>query len=839
MPAASRSAGLKVSLACDSCRSRKRKCDGVRPICGQCRANNHACAFNVHVDKRKPPSKSYVLALEARIKTLEARGQVLEQLLLDAAINVPSPESDGVDLSAFLEAGQRSSAEPDEPDEHLPEDNGASIAALLDIGKLRLEVAPSQPDPSQPPGTFTYFGPQSSRFLSGTETPQPGSGVAAREGDAPYGNPHHSTWFPLCSPEEELALLSTFWAWQRIHFPIVLSDAFLSAYNTGKHNCELVTPMLLDMMFAIGSYFGPGKEGGDGQQGERFFVRAESRVIDEINNPRVATVQALLIMAIFQMGHAKTPVAWTLNGMAVALSTRLGLHIDTTSLVEKNIMPQHIQASRDSTFWAVFTLDIIFSTNMGLHPLHSRRSISTLKPRQRSSERDTSAFIPKNRPAPPPSSDTHGGAGNGAPTIENEEIPDAVWFMLCEFMVMVDTMFTEVYAFDAPKRTAVQDCDLITKNMLAIQAFVDDFPRPLRSASAMRGTEPCLVFLHVRVCLYIILLCRPFVGPRRYSAPQGSNLPLSPADIAAERRSRSLAFGHCRTAALRTMDLLRHLPPRSPCFTTPFFIFTASTVLLLSPRDTQAMRAVRTGLACLEALERDGMWVESVIDAKQRIWGLARRWEIGALSSPDAAWHHSGPVHHSNGEQSQQQQQVQGEKAQGHYSSRSGHSHSHSHSHSQSQSQSQSQPQSQNHSQQTQQNQQNQNRSGSEPLSSTHGSPHSSLDLMSGVVPPYSPSNYEQIFMDSNVPIPWATSGGQVEPSLWLMGNTNGSAYQASWDFLLGGPAVVGVGQGDGVGQGVGGGVGVGGSRVLSNVETEELMQELRRGSGAGVSGGR
>ena len=92
--------------------------------------------------------------------------------------------------------------------------------------------------------------------------------------------------------------------------------------------------------------------------------------------------------------------------------------------------------------------------------------------------------------------------------------------------------------------------------------------------------------------------------------------------------------------------------------------------------------------------------------------------------------------------------------------------------------------------------------------------------------------------MDSNVPIPWASSGGQVEPSLWLMGNTNGSAYQASWDFLLGGPAVVGVGAGDGVG--VGQGVGVGENNVISSAEAQELMQELRRGSlGAGVNGGR
>lgn len=43
--------------------------------------------------------------------------------------------------------------------------------------------------------------------------------------------------------------------------------------------------------------------------------------------------------------------------MAVALSTRLGLHIDTTSLAVSGVMPRDVQTSRDATFWAVFTMD--------------------------------------------------------------------------------------------------------------------------------------------------------------------------------------------------------------------------------------------------------------------------------------------------------------------------------------------------------------------------------------------------------------------------------------------------------------------------------------------------
>ncbi|KAG8705048.1 hypothetical protein FRC08_001877 [Ceratobasidium sp. 394] len=254
------------------------------------------------------------------------------------------------------------------------------------------------------------------------------------------------------------------------------------------------------------------------------------------------------------------------------------------------------------------------------------------------------------------------------------------------------------------------------------------------------------------------------------------------------------------------MDLLRHLPPRSPCFTTPFFIFTASTVLLLSPRDAQAMRAVRTGLSCLEAMEKEGVWVESVIDAKQRIWGLARRWEIGVLSPTEGpSWQHSTPTRAKEEEQDHGRGVNQAHAAAYQHNSptvpypsqisspTSPTSYTPIHTANQSPTQ---------------------NRSGSEPLSSTQDSPP--LDLMAGSVPSYSPGQFEQFYLDSmpepNVAIPWA---GPIEPSLWMMGPTTGSSYQGSWDFLLSNPASMHAEA----------------HRVLTPAEAEALMQELRRGN--------
>lgn len=142
--------------------------------------------------------------------------------------------------------------------------------------------------------------------------------------------------------------------------------------------------------------------------------------------------------------------------------------------------------------------------------------------------------------------------------------------------------------------------------------------------------------------LFILLLNRPFVGPRPPAPENASELEAATA-LALERRCRSLAFDHCRKAALKIMELLRHLPRASPCFSTPYFIFSASTVLLLSPKDNQAIRGVLAGLKCLDELEADRYWVNAVIDARARIYALAQRWgatqifENLAVSSPATA----------------------------------------------------------------------------------------------------------------------------------------------------------------------------------------------------------
>jgi len=162
--------------------------------------------------------------------------------------------------------------------------------------------------------------------------------------------------------------------------------------------------------------------------------------------------------------------------------------------------------------------------------------------------------------------------------------------------------------------------------------------------SYLSSTYSYHVFLYLRLCCelkvlsppfslfihtYIILLNRPFIAPCA-SPSETSNLSADKAAAEAilMRQVRVTAFSNSRTAALQIMGLLRHVPPLSPCYSLPFLISTASTILLLTPRDLQAMDAVRAGLECLDAMYLSGFWKESARDARVRILGLAKRWAL-------------------------------------------------------------------------------------------------------------------------------------------------------------------------------------------------------------------
>ncbi|KDN47830.1 hypothetical protein RSAG8_03250, partial [Rhizoctonia solani AG-8 WAC10335] len=61
-----------ATKACNSCRRRRCKCDGVHPICGTCTFYGHECTWSQEEDARRPATKQLVESLRVRIRELES-----------------------------------------------------------------------------------------------------------------------------------------------------------------------------------------------------------------------------------------------------------------------------------------------------------------------------------------------------------------------------------------------------------------------------------------------------------------------------------------------------------------------------------------------------------------------------------------------------------------------------------------------------------------------------------------------------------------------------------------------------------------------------------------------
>lgn len=70
----------RIAQACDRCRSKKIRCDGIRPCCTQCANVGFECRTSDKLSRRAFP-RGYTESLEDRVRTLEAEVRDLKELL--------------------------------------------------------------------------------------------------------------------------------------------------------------------------------------------------------------------------------------------------------------------------------------------------------------------------------------------------------------------------------------------------------------------------------------------------------------------------------------------------------------------------------------------------------------------------------------------------------------------------------------------------------------------------------------------------------------------------------------------------------------------------------------
>ncbi|KAI1623221.1 fungal-specific transcription factor domain-containing protein [Exophiala viscosa] len=284
-------------ISCKRCQTRKIKCSRTTP-CRSCAAAGVKCEFRVDDWKRFPISAEYVSALERRATTLE--------LLLSSI-----KSSSGFERDAIIEGIDL--------DDHLPLTDASNQAGprsqfTLDMNE---SVNQSLDDSwmSDEHGVPVFHG-LGSAYSTGLVRPR-------------------RSWQKLRSiPNEKMSTvprvvfrecIQLFFDWQIPYSTLVDRNAFMHDWSSGSESGSDFSPPLLHAICALGALMS--QDQNIRALADLFAAAANDELsVESCWVPRLATCQALLLCAVFNLGHGDSSKAWMNSGLAFRMAQDLGIN---------------------------------------------------------------------------------------------------------------------------------------------------------------------------------------------------------------------------------------------------------------------------------------------------------------------------------------------------------------------------------------------------------------------------------------------------------------------------------------------------------------------------------
>ncbi|KAK1474948.1 hypothetical protein CTAM01_15782 [Colletotrichum tamarilloi] len=359
----------RYGFACSSCKARKVKCSGNRPICTGCRRSGETCSW---------PAQN---STEFRLREANARIRNLEASMRSPirSSNEPQPDLETPDTDITNPGTARSHP--------LSHDGSRAAEANADTeGSLWFQVGLGED------GTVIYNGP-TSRFHAGSleETHLTGE---HQDSDPKRAQVEvlqsqyalmDSVWLPLIAAKPVMngtgidttlgmALLDIYWTWLHplhscVYRPILMMDLAL-----GGPYC---TDFLLLCIFGLAARHLPEQvtaAAGVGR-GDQFIARARELLLKEMTamKPAIPTIQGLLILGGRQCAMGKSSEGWLYTGMAVRMMKDIGLHLDITKLSRlERWTPAEIE-TRKRLYNSAYIWDKTLSLALGRPPSLIRR----------------------------------------------------------------------------------------------------------------------------------------------------------------------------------------------------------------------------------------------------------------------------------------------------------------------------------------------------------------------------------------------------------------------------------------------------------------------------------
>ncbi|KAJ1334956.1 transcriptional regulatory protein GAL4 [Microdochium nivale] len=379
----------RISLACNSCRVRKSRCDGRRPSCSSCISLGFDCVYepgesaaNVVV------RKDYVSDVEQRLSFVEHRLQRLNDVLKghlspcpglvpEPGSSNPPPGAAGVRAASLSDAppGTHETCatgleEPQDEDAHpngmamvfVEEQSSAFFGESSNINFTQLLLRAIAARHRAAPAMASAVMDGGSNVASATQSQpyQPAGPPSSSLDTAPTALP---------SVDEMDSLLTIYFETAGAVFPFIheasMRDTYAECRRNGFTRARRTWLGSLNMIFAMASNFDRDSVSSARKRHERsnVFYKRANELCGDLSRRVISLeiVHYLLLTVIHCQGTQRSVQAWNCHGLVIRSAMALGLHPDSAAKAADPVQ----QETYRRTWLVIYILDKILSTAFG------------------------------------------------------------------------------------------------------------------------------------------------------------------------------------------------------------------------------------------------------------------------------------------------------------------------------------------------------------------------------------------------------------------------------------------------------------------------------------------
>ncbi|KAH7164306.1 fungal-specific transcription factor domain-containing protein [Fusarium sp. MPI-SDFR-AT-0072] len=364
----------RIAQACDRCRSKKIRCDGIRPTCSQCANVGFECRTSDKLSRRAFP-RGYTESLEERVRQLESEVRELKDLL--------DEKDEKIDMLSKIHGNRpRPSMPASSP--AASESRNEALATKEDT--FRVQAAPLLLGVEN---SDSYFmGASSGRtFIESFKRKIQETGKPSTDFN-PEAFLHIQGCKPLGpkSPEQSFRLPPRlfsdrcvnvyFQEWAPL-FPILHKPTFLHVYEEFVADPEKIKGNhKLAQLYLVFNIAGLSSENPDLPQLAACEQQWQTSLDAILMEDTMNTLQCLSLALLYCTMRADYKRLQHYKGIAVGLSHRLGLHQSQKRFSFGALTIE----TRKKVFWTIYTLDCFSAATLGLPKLLKEEDIQTEYP---------------------------------------------------------------------------------------------------------------------------------------------------------------------------------------------------------------------------------------------------------------------------------------------------------------------------------------------------------------------------------------------------------------------------------------------------------------------------